>query len=151
MINIAIEVDHVIDIDNSWLEKVASYALNFQSPKPNVDLSIIITDNDLLQELNREYLGIDAPTDVLSFNVDEIDPETGNYYLGDIIISYQKANEQAVTAGHEIQSELSLLVIHGVLHLLGMDHDTPESQEPMWKIQDQILSNMGLNLVSPKY
>ncbi len=151
MINIAIEVDHVIDIDNSWLEKVASYALNFQSPKPNVDLSIIITDNDLLQELNREYLGIDAPTDVLSFNVDEIDPETGNYYLGDIIISYQKANEQAVTAGHEIQSELSLLVIHGVLHLLGMDHDTPESQEPMWKIQDQILSDMGLNLVSPKY
>ncbi|HQL39394.1 MAG TPA: rRNA maturation RNase YbeY [Anaerolineaceae bacterium] len=151
MINIAIEVDHVIDIDNSWLEKVASYALNFQSPKPNVDLSIIITDNDLLQELNREYLGIDAPTDVLSFNVDEIDPETGNYYLGDIIISYQKANEQAVTAGHEIQSELSLLIIHGVLHLLGMDHDTPESQEPMWKIQDQILSNMGLNLVSPKY
>jgi len=86
MINIAIEVDHVIDIDNSWLEKVASYALNFQSPKPNVDLSIIITDNNLLQELNREYLGIDAPTDVLSFNVDEIDPETGNYYLGDIII-----------------------------------------------------------------
>ncbi|HOD43833.1 MAG TPA: rRNA maturation RNase YbeY [Anaerolineaceae bacterium] len=151
MINIAIEVDHVIDIDNSWLEKVASYALNFQSPKPNVDLSIIITDNDLLQELNREYLGIDAPTDVLSFNVDEIDPETGNYYLGDIIISYQKANEQAVTAGHEIQSELSLLIIHGVLHLLGMDHDTPESQEPMWKIQDQILSDMGLNLVSPKY
>jgi len=151
MINIAIEVDHVIDIDNSWLEKVASYALNFQSPKPNVDLSIIITDNDLLQELNREYLGIDAPTDVLSFNVDEIDPETGNYYLGDIIISYQKANEHAVTAGHEIQSELSLLIIHGVLHLLGMDHDTPESQEPMWKIQDQILSNMGLNLVSPKY
>ncbi|HNZ00171.1 MAG TPA: rRNA maturation RNase YbeY [Anaerolineaceae bacterium] len=151
MINIAIEVDHVIDIDNSWLEKVASYALNFQSPKPNVDLSIIITDNNLLQELNREYLGIDAPTDVLSFNVDEIDPETGNYYLGDIIISYQKANEQAVTAGHEIQSELSLLIIHGVLHLLGMDHDTPESQEPMWKIQDQILSNMGLNLVSPKY
>ncbi|HNS64143.1 MAG TPA: rRNA maturation RNase YbeY, partial [Anaerolineaceae bacterium] len=135
MINIAIEVDHVIDIDNSWLEKVASYALNFQSPKPNVDLSIIITDNNLLQELNREYLGIDAPTDVLSFNVDEIDPETGNYYLGDIIISYQKANEQAVTAGHEIQSELSLLIIHGVLHLLGMDHDTPESQEPMWKIQ----------------
>ena len=151
MINIAIEVDHVIDIDNSWLEKVASYALNFQSPKPNVDLSIIITDNDLLQELNREYLGIDAPTDVLSFNVDEIDPETGNYYLGDIIISYQKANEQAVTAGHEIQSELSLLIIHGVLHLLGMDHDTPESQETMWKIQDQILSDMGLNLVSPKY
>ncbi|HPA33047.1 MAG TPA: rRNA maturation RNase YbeY [Anaerolineaceae bacterium] len=151
MINIAIEVDHVIDIDNSWLEKVASYALNFQSPKPNVDLSIIITDNNLLQELNREYLGIDAPTDVLSFNVDEIDPETGNYYLGDIIISYQKANEQAVTAGHEIQSELSLLIIHGVLHLLGMDHDTPESQEPMWKIQDQILSDMGLNLVSPKY
>lgn len=151
MINIAIEVDHVIDIDNSWLEKVASYALNFQSPKPNVDLSIIITDNNLLQELNREYLGIDAPTDVLSFNVDEIDPETGNYYLGDIIISYQKANEQAVTAGHEIQSELSLLIIHGVLHLLGMDHDTSESQEPMWKIQDQILSNMGLNLVSPKY
>jgi len=96
-------------------------------------------------------LGIDAPTDVLSFNVDEIDPETGNYYLGDIIISYQKANEQAVTAGHEIQSELSLLIIHGVLHLLGMDHDTPESQEPMWKIQDQILSDMGLNLVSPKY
>ncbi len=128
---------------------MASYALNFQSPKPNVDLSIIITDNNLLQELNREYLGIDAPNDVLSFNVEETTLNR-NYYLGDIIISYQKANEQAVTAGHEIQSELSLLIIHGVLICLEWITILLIVRNPCENPRSDI-SNMGLNLVSPKY
>ncbi len=90
------------------LEHAARVTLEHQSDDPDVDLSIVLTDDDQLRELNRDYLGIDSPTDVLSFPASESDPETGARYLGDILISIPRAAEQANAAGHDIQEEVQL-------------------------------------------
>lgn len=131
------------------LERAARAALAHESESVESDLSIVLTDNARLQELNREYLGIDAPTDVLSFPASEtdgseIDPETGAPYLGDILISVPRAQSQADAAGHALESEVQLLVVHGVLHLLGHDHGEPAEKARMWKAQSEILESLGL-------
>ena len=90
----------------------------------SADMTIVLTDDEQLHELNREYLGVDAPTDVLSFPAAESDPETGTTYLGDILISIPRATQQAQAAGHSVEDEVQLLVVHGTLHLLGHDHAT---------------------------
>jgi probable rRNA maturation factor len=108
------------------------------------DISVVLTDDAQLQQLNREYLGIDAPTDVLSFPASETDPESGGAYLGDILISVPRAAQQAEAAGHPLSSEVQLLVVHGVLHLLGYDHATAEDKSRMWAAQAAILESIGL-------
>lgn len=108
------------------------------------DLTIAIEDDEQLHALNLQFLEIDAPTDVLSFPAEETDPESGNLYLGDIIISYPRATAQAESAGHPVQAELQLLVIHGMLHLLGYDHVTPELKEEMWTLQAQFLKKLDI-------
>ncbi len=108
------------------------------------DITVVLTDDAQLHELNRDYLGVDAPTDVLSFPASETDPETGARYLGDILISVPRAEAQVKAAGHPLESEVQLLVVHGVLHLLGHDHAEPEEKSKMWKAQDEILKNIGL-------
>jgi len=108
------------------------------------DLTIVLSDDPHLRELNREYLGMDAPTDVLSFPAAERDPESGATYLGDVIISIPQADAQARGAGHPLEAEVQLLVIHGVLHLLGHDHAETESRSRMWSAQSQVLRKLGL-------
>ena len=109
------------------------------------DVTIVLTDEAQLHELNRDYLGVDAPTDVLSFPSSETDPETGARYLGDILISIPRAETQAQAAGHPLEAEVQLLVVHGVLHLLGYDHAEPKEKSKMWKAQDEILKSIGLS------
>lgn len=125
------------------LERAAQAALEHQSVL-DTDMSIVLTDDEKLRELNRDYLGIDAPTDVLSFPASESDPETGAHYLGDILISVSRAAEQAKTAGHDVRDELQLLVVHGVLHLLGHDHAEAEGKARMWAAQSEVLERLGL-------
>jgi probable rRNA maturation factor len=108
------------------------------------DLSIVLTDDAQLHELNRNYLGIDAPTDVLSFPASETDPETARRYLGDILISVPRAEEQARVAGHALEAEVQLLAVHGTLHLLGYDHAEAEEKARMWKAQAEVLERLGL-------
>lgn len=124
------------------IEKAARAALEHQSAEG--DLTVVLTDDAQLQRLNREYLGVDAPTDVLSFPAAEPDPETGVRYLGDILVSAPRAAGQAETAGHPLESEVCLLVVHGVLHLLGHDHAEPEEKSRMWTAQAEILDALGL-------
>ena len=126
------------------LERAAHAALEHESESLESDLSIVLTDEARLQDLNREYLGIDAPTDVLSFPASETDPETGARYIGDILISVPRAQAQADAAGHALESEVQLLVVHGVLHLLGHDHAEPQEKTRMWKAQSEILESLGL-------
>jgi probable rRNA maturation factor len=104
-----------------------------------------LTDDKRLHELNRDFLGIDAPTDVLSFPASESDPETGAPYLGDILLSIPRAKTQAKAAGHPLEAEVQLLVVHGVLHLLGHDHAKPGGKAKMWKAQADILAELGLS------
>ena len=124
------------------IERAASAVLQLRSAAG--DLSIILTGDARLQQLNRDYLGIDAPTDVLSFPASEMDPETSALYLGDVLISISRARRQARMAGHPLEAELQLLVVHGVLHLLGYDHAEPEDKERMWAVQVQALESIGL-------
>jgi len=108
------------------------------------DLTVLLSDDAQVRELNHEYLGIDAPTDVLSFPAGEPDPDTGATYLGDVIISIPQAAAQAEAAGHGLEAEVQLLVVHGVLHLLGHDHADPAARQRMWAAQSEVLGQLGL-------
>lgn len=140
MINIETE----FDFPKPLLERAAQVALDHESQSLDSELSIILTDDTRLHELNLNYLGIDAPTDVLSFPASETDPETGARYIGDILISIPRAQNQADAAGHPLEAEVQLLVVHGVLHLLGYDHAKPEEKARMWKAQAEVLERLGL-------
>ncbi len=142
-----IHIESKFDFPIKLLERAARAALTHQNESLDVELSIVLTDDARLQELNRDYLGIDAPTDVLSFPASESDPETGAAYLGDILISIPRAKAQAKAAGHALESEAQLLVVHGVLHLLGHDHAEAKGKKKMWKAQGEILESLGLGSI----
>lgn len=140
MINIETE----FPFPENLLENAARAALEHESASLDSDLSIILTDDARLHELNLNYLKVDAPTDVLSFPASETDPETGARYIGDILISIPRAQSQAAAAGHPLEAEVQLLVVHGVLHLLGHDHAKSKEKARMWKAQAAILERIGL-------
>ena len=112
------------------------------------ELSLVIGDDSQLRVLNRTYRGVDAPTDVLAFVGSEAEEpvphEDGTVYHGDVIISYPRAVEQAAVYGHPVEEELWLLVIHGVLHLLGYDHERAADKEEMWRVQGAALARLGV-------
>jgi probable rRNA maturation factor len=142
-----IYIESEIPFSPELLERAATTALEHESQPLDSDLSIILTDDARLQELNLNYLGVDAPTDVLSFPASETDPETGARYIGDILISIPRAQTQADAAGHPLESEVQLLVVHGVLHLIGHDHAELEEKARMWKAQAEILEKLGLGQI----
>ena len=146
MINIQVADPYNELVDVQKLELAAVAALQYEAENIIPDLSIVIEDDSRLRELNKEFLEIDEPTDVLSFPSGEEapDPETGRVYLGDIIISYPRAEEQAIAAGHPLLAEIQLLVVHGVLHLLGHDHAEPDEKALMWAAQAEILRILGV-------
>lgn len=110
-------------------------------------LTVTFVGPEKIQQLNRDFLESDSITDVLSFPSDgEIDPETGRVYLGDILICYQRALEQADRAGHAVMEEISLLFIHGLLHLLGFDHAEEEEKQEMWHLQQFYLDQFDVKL-----
>lgn len=144
-----IHIESKTPFPRELLERAARAALEHQSKSLASDLTIVLTDDAKIRELNRDYLGIDAPTDVLSFPASEsdgseFDPETGAHYLGDILISIPYAAKSAKQAGHPLEAEAQLLVVHGVLHLLGHDHAKPKEKAKMWKAQAEILESLGL-------
>ena len=141
-----------IDIDPEFsrlfsldiLERAANATLTKQSA-PDADLTIVLTGDKQIQALDRNFLGKDIPTDVLSFPASETDPETGRLYLGDIIISVPRAEAQSSAWGHSLEAELSLLVVHGVLHLLGHDHAEVDEKRRMLVAQNDILIGLGVS------
>ena len=152
--DIILDLDGNPPLDAEILEGAAQETLAYQALKPQenpteVELTLVITGDEALQELNRRYLEIDAPTDVLSFPANEFNPESGALYLGDIAISYPRAQAQADLAGHPVEAELQLLVVHGVLHLLGYDHAEPGETAAMCAAQDQVLVELGSTARSP--
>lgn len=142
-----IHIETEFPFPETLLERAATTALEHQSQSLDSELSIILTNDARLHELNLNYLGVDSPTDVLSFPASETDPETGARYIGDILISVPRAQAQASAAGHPLESEVQLLVVHGVLHLLGHDHAEPQEKARMWKAQSEILENLGLGTI----
>jgi probable rRNA maturation factor len=140
-----------LPFDRAILERAAQETLQQLRPGSDFDLSIVLSDDDQLQTLNRQFLGVDAPTDVLSFPADqpEPDPDSQVQYLGDILISYPRAMAQARAGGHALVDELQLLIVHGVLHLLGYDHATEDEKAAMWEVQAKILTRLGSSITIP--
>jgi probable rRNA maturation factor len=138
MINVQVSEQFATQVNQEQIESAVATALKLQY-REEPDITIVIDSDEGITELNRQFRGIDAPTDVLSFEAGDSDPETGILYLGDIIISYERAVAQAHLAGHPVQNELTLLAVHGTLHLLGFDHSNDEEKQQMWDVQQEIL------------
>jgi probable rRNA maturation factor len=149
MINLDIAASYRNLIRSGFLEETVRAVFLHQGVTQPVDLTLKVTGDARLRELNSKFRNIDEPTDVLAFPAGHIDPDTDSTYLGDIVISYPQALAQARTAGHSIESELSLLTVHGVLHLLDYDHLQPEDKARMWGVQAEILTTLGFSVASP--
>jgi probable rRNA maturation factor len=122
------------------------------------EVSVIITDNENMKEINNTYRKIDRETDVLSFPMldykngnkknlavdDDTNPETGGILLGDIVISIEKAKTQAEEYGHSLNREIAFLTVHSILHLLGYDHEEEEDRALMRRKEESILTQMKL-------
>jgi probable rRNA maturation factor len=150
-----INIDNQMDFrETALLERAALITLESVTPlsdlgpdSAHADMTIVLADDRQLHELNLDYLGVDSPTDVLSFPAGEVDPETESLYLGDIAISIPCATQQAENGGHPVEAEAQLLVVHGVLHLLGYDHSTDEEKAVMWAEQAKVLERLGLSRI----
>jgi len=115
------------------------------------EVSVLFTDDDFIAELNSQYRGEEGPTDVLSFPMMDPDSEVDATFvegipemLGDIVISLDTAKRQAGEKDQALRKELELLLVHGMLHLLGYDHDEPEKEMVMWQKQEEILKTLGV-------
>jgi probable rRNA maturation factor len=133
----------------SWLRTAAQAAFDHEGIDPATEITVALVEEGEIQRLNQEFLGIDSPTDVLSFPADEVDPETRAAYRGDVIIAFSRAQTQAENGEHTLEAELKLLTVHGVLHLLGYDHAEPAEKDHMWQVQSSILRSIGNQITGP--
>jgi probable rRNA maturation factor len=139
------------EVDEELLRRVTTEALRREGVGGEVALSVIITDDEAVRELNRQFRDVDASTDVLAFaSGEESDFVTAPgepAYLGDVVISYPRAVAQAEEYGHSMERELALLAVHGVLHLVGYDHVNETKRTEMWARQDEILESLAGQLL----
>lgn len=160
-ISIEYETDKKLDLDyDRIIREIILASLDYEKCPYEAEVSVILTDNEGIHEINRDYRQIDAPTDVLSFPMvdferesdfshvedaaeDYFDPETGELVLGDIIISVEKVIEQAEKYGHSQERELAFLVAHSMLHLCGYDHMEDGERLVMEQKQEEILQRKG--------
>ncbi|WP_273702522.1 rRNA maturation RNase YbeY [Tepidanaerobacter syntrophicus] len=133
------------------IAKVINAALLAENVSGDVEVSIVLVDDEYIQNLNKNYRSIDAPTDVLSFamreSVDESDISfecEEEELLGDVVISLERARSQAEEYGHSIEREIGFLVTHGILHLLGYDHETESERAVMRNKEEKILESICL-------
>ncbi|MCG0277552.1 MAG: rRNA maturation RNase YbeY [Thermanaeromonas sp.] len=132
------------------IRRILEEAARLEGVPETAEVSLTLVDDEEIRRLNRDFRGIDAPTDVLSFALQEKAPgepeikEEGELLLGDIFISLDTARRQAKTYGHSLEKEIGVLVAHGFLHLLGYDHDTPEKEEIMFRRQEELLDRVGI-------
>jgi probable rRNA maturation factor len=127
------------------LQRVAREVLHLEAVVGQVTL--VITDDEGIRALNRDFLGHDTPTDVLAFSAQAdggsfVVAPGASEYLGDVIISYPRAADQAQEQGHAVDQELCLLTIHGMLHLLGHNHETEHDRAAMWARQEALLAQV---------
>jgi rRNA maturation RNase YbeY len=119
------------------------------------EMTLVVTDDAQVRELNARYRSVDSATDVLAFPArgpEErfVEPQEAAKYLGDVIIAYPRASAQAEAAAHPVANELRLLVVHGTLHLLGYGHATPEEETTMWARQEKILVGLKRSIKKQK-
>lgn len=147
---IRVDRDFQGQVDKRWLRRLVKEALAVHSAEREVELSLLITDDATVHGLNKRYRGVDRTTDVLSFalEADEgveagagfVMPPDERVHLGEVVVSYPKAAKQAAERNHAVEDEVALLVVHGVLHLLGYDHDKPDREREMRSLEQKALS-----------
>lgn len=143
MIDVYSETVALTEDERTGMERAALAAL--ASEGRDGDLTILVDTPDRIQKLNREFRNVDAVTDVLTFPAWEGEISlSADGYLGDIMICYERAKEQAASYGHSLKRELSFLAVHGVLHLLGYDHMTEADERVMREKQTAILDSIGV-------
>lgn len=133
----------------SVLREAAVATLRHQRVAVDIEVTVLVTDDDELGRLNKEFLDIDSPTDVLSFPSGENFADNALVYLGDIAVSIPAAEQQAQQAGHPFEDELQMLIVHAMLHLLGYDHASTKEKKAMWSAQEAILSSLGIRFFIP--
>ena len=137
--------------DLTWepgsIERLALFALEHMQVPDNCEVSVSLVSADEICELNREYRGVDAPTDVLSFECDspwdEYDPDEV-IEVGDVVMCVDVIDEQRVQFGTSFEEEASLMLVHSILHLLGYDHMEPDERAEMEALEKEILDAYGL-------
>lgn len=142
------EISHIININGfikytKCIKTAVKTVLDSEKINYGCEINVEITDNAKIQKLNKEYREKDYPTDVLSFPMNEINPENGLLMLGDIVISIEKAEEQSKEFNQSLERELMFLAVHAVLHLLGYDHELSEENDIiMREKQRKIIKNI---------
>lgn len=138
------------------IEDILNFAGSYLKLPENTEMSVTLMDNEHIHEINKKYRGVDKPTDVISFAIEEDDPDEVPIILpedeefdipkniGDIMVSMDKVKEQAEYLGHSEDRELGFLVVHGFLHLNGYDHMKEEGEKEMFGLQREILDSYGL-------
>lgn len=150
------ETQKVSKNEREEIDRLLQYAADYLKLPENSEMSITFMDNERIQVINRDYRGKDAPTDVISFAIEEESEDEMPIFfddeemtdlpneLGDIMISTQRAQEQAAEYGHSYEREVGFLALHGFLHINGYDHMTPEDEKKMFGLQKEILNAYGL-------
>lgn len=147
-VNVLIDDEYEGELEANWLQSVVEKVLIAENVALEAELGLVITGQSTIQELNLVHLGTDAPTDVLAFPMtseedsdmpDFIMPPDAAVHLGEVIISYPQAFMQAEEHRHPVRKEIAILIIHGVLHLLGYDHDAPKLEQRMRTREAEIL------------
>ena len=138
------------------IEDILNFAGSYLKLPENTEMSVTLMDNEHIHEINKKYRGVDKPTDVISFAIEEDDPDEVPIILpedeefdipkniGDIMVSMDEVKEQAEYLGHSEDRELGFLVVHGFLHLNGYDHMKEEDEKEMFGLQREILDSYGL-------
>ncbi len=133
-------------IDKNFVRKIVKFTLK-EMNSLNSEVNIIFVDLNLIHEINKTYRGVDRPTDVISFALEDND-DISVYdlrVLGDIYICLEKVHEQALEYGHKEEREMAFLIVHGLLHLLGYDHMKKEDEKIMFSLQEEILNEIGIS------
>ena len=144
MINVTIAYAYRKLFLSAMIEKTAGAVLDHLGTS-NDDLSVVIQSDEYVAGLNKQYRGMDEGTDVLSFSTDFIDPDTSGKYIGDVVISFPRVQLQAQERGVCVEDELKLMIVHGLLHLHGYEHEAEEDKAQMWQMQGQILQLLGVD------
>ena len=151
-INVLVDDELEGKLETGWLRGIAGEVLLALGAGADAELGLFIATGARVKRLNRDYLGRDEPTDVLAFSAREeigadyppfVPPPDGVLHLGEVIIAYPQAVKQAAEYKHSVEKEILILIVHGVLHLLGYEHDRPELERKMRAREKEAMSHIG--------
>jgi probable rRNA maturation factor len=148
-VSVEINNESGVEVDESRLQRLAAFVLESLHVHPDTELGVVMVDEAAIEQLHVQWMDEPGPTDVLSFPMDElrpgrVDARTPAGLLGDVVICPQVAEVQAEAAGHDLEQEMSVLLTHGMLHLLGFDHAAPDEEAEMFGLQRDLLLSFAM-------